>query len=344
MLKGRISMKILNAAIIGCGSIFANHAEAIAGLKASRLYAVCDVDRKKAEEAAHRFDCRFFTDYREMLKDNDIDVVHICTPHYLHAPMAIEAMHSGKHVLTEKPMSITVEDALEMNRVSCETGKTLGVCFQNRYNATSQRIKEVLQTGKAGKILGAKAIVTWNRSGKYYTESNWRGSLEREGGGVLINQAIHTLDLMQWFIGEMDGLKAHVDTRLLKGIIEVEDTADATITFKNGSNGIFFATNNYVADSPIELEIICEKAVIKLQDKLIITYSDGTVEQVSETVKATGGKAYWGCSHKYLIRDFHEKLQEGKPFDLTGEQGIMAIKTLEAIYKSSETGSYIKLA
>jgi predicted dehydrogenase len=99
-----------------------------------------------------------------------------------------------------------------------------------------------------------------------------------------------------------------------------------------------------VADSPIELEIICEKAAIKLLDKLVITYSDGTVEQVDEMDKATGEKAYWGCSHKYLIKDFHEKLQEGKPFKLTGEQGITTIKMIEAIYKSSETGNYVKLS
>lgn len=337
-------MKILNTAIIGCGNIFAVHAAAVAGLKGSRLYAVCDVDRKKAEEAAHQFDCRFFTDYRELLMDKNIDVVHLCTPHYLHAPMAIEAMRRGKHVLTEKPMSISAADALIMNRISQETGKTLGVCFQNRYNDTSLRIREVLQSGKAGRILGSKAIVTWNRQGEYYTESNWRGSLEKEGGGVLINQSIHTLDLVQWFMGEIDGLKAHVDTRLLKGIIEVEDTADATITFKNGSSCIFYATNNYAVNSPIELEIICEKAVIKLVDKLVITYSDGTIEQVCETDRATGEKGYWGCSHKYLIRDFYEKLLEGKEFELTGEQGITAIKMVEAINRSSETGSYIKLA
>lgn len=333
-------MKILNTAIIGCGSIYGIHAEAIVSLRTSRLYAVCDIDRKKAEEAAHRYDCSFFTDYREMLEDKNIDVVHICTPHYLHAAMAIEAMKRGKHVLTEKPMAISVAEAAEMNRVSLETGMTLGVCFQNRYNATSLRIKEVLQSGKAGRILGARAIVTWNRKEKYYTESNWRGKREKEGGGVLINQSIHTLDLMQWFMGEVDCLKAHVDTRLLKGVIDVEDTADATISFKDGSNLLFYATNNYAADAPIEIELICEKAVIKLYNKLIIIYSDESAEEVEETDKATGEKSYWGCSHKYLIQDFHSCLLEGRTFGLTGEQGISVIKIIDSINRSSGTNSY----
>lgn len=337
------NMKILNTAIIGCGSIYEKHAEAIAELSTSRVCAVCDIDGKRAEDAAHLYGCSFFTDYRVMLEDNNIDVVHICTPHYLHAAMAIDAMKSGRHVLTEKPMAISVADALEMNRVSKETGRTLGVCFQNRYNTTSLKIREVLQSGKAGRLLGAKAIVTWNRMGKYYTESDWHGKREKEGGGVLINQAIHTLDLMQWFMGEADCLKAHVDTRLMSSVIDVEDTADATITFRNGSNLLFYATNNYSANSPIQIEIICEKAVIRLEDKLMIKYSDETMEEMQETVKATGEKAYWGSSHKCLIQDFHNSLLEGRTFSLTGEQGIAAIKIIDAIYKSSDTGCYVKL-
>ena len=337
-------MKILNTAIIGCGSISGNHAGAIAGLGTSRLYAVCDTDGKKAVDAVHKYDCNCFTDYRLMLEDKNIDVVHICTPHYLHAVMAIDAMKSGKHVLTEKPMAVSVAEALEMNRVSKETGMTLGVCFQNRYNATSLRIREVLQSGKAGRLLGAKAIVTWNRKGKYYTESDWRGKRETEGGGVLINQAIHTLDLMQWFMGDIDGIQAHVDTRLLKEIIDVEDTADATISFVNGSSLLFFASNNYVTDAPIEIEIICEKAVMRLQEKLTIKYSDGTVEEVHENDKATGEKAYWGRSHQRLIRDFHNSLFEGRTFDLTGEQGITAIKIIDAIYRSSKAKIQVPLS
>jgi predicted dehydrogenase len=332
-------MKVLNTAIIGCGAISGTHAEAVAGLKSSRLYAVCDVDHRKAGDAAHRYDCALFTDYGELLKDKKIDVVHICTPHYLHARMAIEAMKSGKHVLTEKPMSITAAEALKMNEISRETGMTLGVCFQNRYNATSLRIGEVLKSGKAGRILGAKAMVTWKREAEYYMGSSWRGKWETEGGGVLINQAIHTLDLMQWFMGEVNSVRAHTDTRLLEGIIEVEDTADATITFKSGSSLLFYATNNYAANSPVEIEILCEKAVIRLSDRLVIRYSDGTSEETEEIDRATGEKAYWGSSHKSLIRDFHQCIQEGKPFGLDGRQGITAIRIIDAINRSSRAGT-----
>lgn len=331
--------KALNAAIIGCGTIYKNHAEAVTALDNVRLYAVCDIDAQKAQQASAQYGCSFYTDYHELLRDENIDVVHICTPHYLHATMAIEAMKNGIHVLTEKPIATSVEDALSMVTAAQETGMSLGVCFQNRYNATSQRIKEILHPDISGAILGAKALVTWHRDEKYYSESSWRGSLEKEGGGVLINQSIHTIDLIQWFMGRMTAVKAHVDTRLLQGIIEVEDTADATFLFENGSSCVFYATNNYAANSPIEIEIVCERAVITLRDKLIISYADGKTEVVEENDKATGSKAYWGCSHEALIRDFYDALQLNRPFAVDGLEGIKAIEIIKAIYKSSESRS-----
>lgn len=191
-------MKKLNSAIIGCGSIHTVHAEALVSSAHANLYAVCDIDEARASNSAEKYNCRAFSDYHEMLNDSNIDVVHICTPHYLHAPMAIAAMKSGKHVLCEKPIATSTGDAEEMIRVSRETGKKLGICFQNRYNTTSQKIKDTLVSGKAGKILGAKAFVTWHRDKSYYDSGEWRGTWEKEGGGVLImgdgdNYSIHGL-------------------------------------------------------------------------------------------------------------------------------------------------------
>ncbi len=330
-------MNRLNAAIIGCGAIHGNHANPIISCPEANLVAVCDINEEKARAVAEKYNCRFYTDYKEMLDQADIDVVHICTPHYVHAPMAVDAMRKGKHVLTEKPMAMTPEEAREMIRVSEETERVLGVCFQNRYNATSVKIKELLESGKAGRILGAKAFVTWHRDEKYYTESGWRGTWETEGGGVLINQAIHTLDLLQWFLGDIESIHANVDTRLLKGVIAVEDTAEATIRYRNGASALFYATNCYPANSPVEIEIICENATIKLSDQLTIKYKDGETETVSEENPKTGEKSYWGSSHKYLIHDFYKKLSEGAPFGIDGKAGIKALEMIRAIYVSSNT-------
>jgi len=336
-------MSAYNAAIIGCGAIHTMHVNAIAKCANVKLAAVVDIDENLVKKVASDYKCDFYTDYKEVLKQNNIDVVHICTPHYLHAPMAIEAMRAGKHVFIEKPMAISVSDAQKMIKVQEETGKILGVCFQNRYNETSIKVKEVLDSGRLGKIIGGKAFVTWHRNQDYYARGGWRGTWEKEGGGVLINQAIHTLDLLQWFIGDVDRIKASVDTRLLKDFIEVEDTAEATVIFKNGATALFYATNCYPVDSPIEIELICEKAVIRLGKDLYIQYKDGESEKINNSDKATGQKAYWGSGHETIIREFYNTLDKGIDFDVDGKQGINAIRIIDAIYRSNKDKQYIYL-
>lgn len=332
----------LGAAVIGCGSIHKMHADAISGNPNAALISVTDIDEERAKAATAQYGCSFHTDFMEALEDERVNVVHICTPHYLHAYMAIKALEKGKHVLTEKPMSISSADALDMIGVSQKTGMKLGVCFQNRYNTTSLRIKELIDSGSVGAVIGAKAMVTWYRDEKYYTESGWRGTWEKEGGGVLINQAIHALDLLQWFLGDIDWLKSNVDTRLLKDVIEVEDTAEATIMFKSGAPALFYATNCYRLNSPVEIEIVCEKAVIKLAGDATVTYENGLVVHMEETDARTGGKAYWGCSHAVLINDFYEKIITGDKFDIDGAQGIKTIRMIEAFYESSRTGRRVE--
>ncbi|WP_246599587.1 Gfo/Idh/MocA family protein [Clostridium lacusfryxellense] len=275
-------MIILKAAIVGCGAIYTNHAEALTNNDNIELVCVCDINEEKAAKAADKYKCKYYTDYNQMLKTEKLDVVHICTPHYLHASMSIAAMRSGNHGLTEKPMAISISDAKAMIEVSKETGKRLGVCFQNRFNATSVRIKEAIESGEVGKVIRAKGFVTWHREAPYYTDSGWRGSWKTEGGWVLINQSIHTLDLLQWFLGDIHYIKGSVDTRLLQDVIEVEDTAEATIKFSNGASAIFYATNCYSTDSPVELEIICEKAVLRLTEDLTIKYKNGETEYTTD--------------------------------------------------------------
>lgn len=337
-----IVLKKLNAAVIGCGAISERHLEAIVKAGAE-IACVADIDERKAKKTAEKYKCRFYCDYHEMLKDSQVDVVHILTPHYLHAKMAIDSMKSGVQVLTEKPMATSIEDAEKMIDVSRETGRMLGVCFQNRYNPTSLKAKEIIESGKAGQILGAKAWVTWHRDETYYTQSDWRGSWEKEGGGVLINQAIHTLDLIQWFMGDLARLKGSYYTSLLENTIEVEDTADAVIQFKNGTTALFFASNCYPVNSPVSIEIVLSKAVIRLESVLTVTWNDGKTEHYSDEDLVSGDKFYWGVSHKRLIADFYNKILSGEKFELDGNEGIKALKMVKAIHRSSETNAWIDL-
>ena len=326
---------MLNCAIIGCGRIFSTHADAILKCADAKLYAVCDIDTQRAEKAAGKYQCRAFYDYRELLNDKRIDVVHICTPNYLHATMAIDAMQQGKHVFTEKPMAITVAEAEKMIKVSKETGKLLGICFQNRFNTTSIKVKELLSSGKAGRVLGGRAFMTWNRDREYYASDAWRGTWDQEGGGALINQAIHTLDLIQWFIGDVEKVTGSIHTRLLEGDIEVEDTAEATILFRDGTAVLFYASNNYCMDAPVSIEIVCENAVIRMDEELTIKYSNADIETIVDVDPTTGAKSYWGSSHKVLIEDFYRSIANGGKARIDGEEGIKALKMINAVYEDA---------
>lgn len=336
-------MQKTGVAVIGCGTISKIHFDSILNASNTELLFAVDIDEKRAKKAALKYGCSFHTDYLEVLKDPHVHVVHLCTPHYLHCQMALDAMENGKHVLTEKPMAISPEDAEKMISKSKETGCTLGVCFQNRYNATSIKIVEILQSGKVGHVLGAKASVTWNRDMNYYKADNWRGTWEMEGGGVLINQAIHTLDLLQLFTGNAISVRGSYFRSLLEKVIEVDDTVQAIIRFDNGVNALFQATNCYCVNSPISIEIVCSEAIIKLDDSLTIQYTSGKTEHFTDDNIITGEKSYWGYSHKLLIQDFYNCIQSSKSFSLDGNQGIKALRIVKAIHKSSDTGQWVTL-
>lgn len=326
-------MKALNAAIIGCGSIYENHAKAIAEYDGVNLHTFCDIKPERAANAVSKYGGKPASDFDKVICDKDIDVVHICTPHYLHAPMAIEALRHGKHVMLEKPVAMNSDEAEGVIKAADESDRHIGICFQNRYNDNSLIIKKLLDSGKAGTVLGARAFVTWCREGKYYTESDWRGKWSTEGGGVLINQAIHTIDLMQWFMGEIKSISGSTATRKLGNIIEVEDTAEAYIEFENGASGLFFASNCYAANAPVSIEIVCENAAIRLEDELTVKWKDGRTERYIEEKRKTGEKAYWGMGHAKLIYDFYDSIKEGRKFAITPREASTAVMIIDAIRK-----------
>ncbi len=323
-------------AIIGCGNIFGVHAEAVQKYKNAELKAVVDIKKEKAVKAAAKYDCSYFTDYQEMLKEKEIDVIHICTPHYLHAPMSIDSLKAGKHVLVEKPMAENLDNAQKMIEVkNRHPEQHLGIVFQNRYNTTSQKARQLIQKGELGKLKGIKGIVTWYRNDDYYLQDEWRGKWETEGGGVLINQAIHTLDLVQWLGGELEAVKGNFDTRVIESI-EVEDTADATLFFKDNKKGIFFASNCFSTNSPVEIEIHGEEGLLKLQNNnLILEKEDGSIDLRSEEGNDEF-KSYWGQGHESLITDFYNNIRENRQDYVTAEEGIKSIEIIHGIYESSK--------
>lgn len=332
--------KRLRAAIIGCGSIYTMHADAIAANENAELVAVCDIEPERAQNASKKYGGVVYTDYKEMLKNPDIDVVHITTPHYLHPQMAIDAVNAGKDVLCEKPAAIHLEDAYKMQAAAANTGKTIAICFQNRFNTTSEIMHSLISSGEAGKVLGSNATVIWNRNADYYNSGAWRGKWETEGGGILVNQSIHTLDLQAWLTGMPKELKATSFTSILEDIIEVEDTATAVFRYEDSAmRGVFFATNCSIYDAPVQLDIICENMKMRLDSCLTITRNDGNIE-ISEDLTLSGEKSYWGCGHAMLINNLFDCLIAGDKFAIDIVEATKSIALIDAIYHSSKSGKF----
>jgi len=335
-------MKKLRVGIIGCGNIFLMHAAPVAERENLELVAVCDIKEDRAKEKAQQFDCAYYLDYLEMLEKENLDVLHICLPHHLHAPVAIHAATRKIHVLTEKPMSISYEDAEKMVDTAKENDVALGVIFQNRYNPSSRLIKELLDNGTLGKIKGGKLSVTWDRSDAYYAQSDWKGTWDKEGGGVIIDQAIHTMDLMRWFVDdEIDYIDASISNRAHE-MIEVEDTAEGVIKYKNGVLTAFQTINYYTYDAPVTIELHCENGIVNMiAEKAIVKLNDGREfiadNNPNETFDYGGGfKGYWGVSHVKQIKNFYDALEGKCQIDITGEEAMKTQKMICGIYDSGK--------
>ncbi len=333
-MKEEIIMDKLRAAVVGCGNISSRHLETITENENCILSCVCDIVPEKADAKAVKYGVKAYYDFDEMLANDDFDVLHICTPHYLHHEMAIKAMNKGKHVLCEKPLAIYYDDAVKMCECAEKNDVYLGTCFQNRYNEASVYIKNLLSSGELGKIIGAKGIVTWDRDEEYYSD-DWHGTLDKEGGGVVINQSIHTLDLLQWLIdSDVIDVKGSVSQKRLMGKVETEDTADAVITFKNGTQALFYATLCYAANSPVFIEMLCQKGKVVMYDDLAII-KKGEDKQTVTFEHTKGDKGYWGSSHSRLIRDFYSSITCKEHFEVDGKSGIKAVKIVDSLYKDA---------
>jgi UDP-N-acetyl-2-amino-2-deoxyglucuronate dehydrogenase len=242
-------------AVVGCGDVSIVHFEAIEAIADAELVAVCYSDPATLTAAAARYRVPGFADHRQLVDAIAPDVVHICTPHDQHADLAVDCLRGGVGVLLEKPLAHTRAEGDRVVLAAAEYGAKIGICLQNRYNATAQAIHSALESGRLGAVLGGFGPVMWHRPAAYYQARPWRGRWPTSGGGVMINQAIHTLDLLQWFLGEVTQFQGGVSRRLLGGDREVEDTADLVLGHSSGARSVLFATAANVVDSPVTLEI-----------------------------------------------------------------------------------------
>jgi UDP-N-acetyl-2-amino-2-deoxyglucuronate dehydrogenase len=324
------------AAVIGCGTISVVHFEAIEAHPNSQLVAVCDTDPDTAAGASERYGVPAFASHTELLAALRPDVVHIATPHDQHVQPAIDCLAAGVNVIIEKPVAHTVAEAERLVAAAEQPGAPkIGVCFQNRYNVTSQAVAELLTSGKLGRVIGGSATVCWHRPPAYYQARPWRAEMARSGGGVLINQAIHSLDLLHWLLGEVTYVSGYAGRLAPDSVIGVEDTAQMVLDHTGGARSVFFATNANVTDSPVTLEIVTEAAELFIRRNLTVQYSDGRVEVVEERRAVSSGRAYWGVSHSLLIADFYARLADPEPFWISPREAMKSLNILTQVYAQS---------
>ena len=334
-------MDKLKVAVIGCGNISIMHLEAIAALEETELVAVCDIKPDRAEQTAERYDVNAYTDYKQMLECERLDAVHLCLPHYLHVPVAIDAFKAGINVLSEKPMSIKYEDALQAVEAAEQCGVKYGVIFQCRYNTPSMLVKQRVCDGSLGAVKCGITTLTWYRPDNYYDGSDWKGTWDKEGGGVVTDQAIHSLDLANWIIdSEPVEIQSSLHNRNHKCMI-VEDSAEGLIKYKNGALLSFYAMNNYLIDEPIEIRLLCENGKATFSyDKAVIEYNDGRVEKVNnmpqKIVSYSGGKDYWGTQHAVQIRQFYRSVMGLEELEISGREALKIQNIVCQIYNNSD--------
>lgn len=334
----------MKVAVIGCGSVSGMHFMALSKNPDTEIVAVADIKPERADKAAAEFGGKAYYDFDELIANEELDCIHICTPHYLHTPMAIKALDNGINVLTEKPCSVSAAEADALFEAQKRSGKQVGVCFQNRYNDCVQYVKEIIENGSMGKVKSVRAFVTWSRGEDYYSD-DWHGTLDKECGGVLINQSIHTVDLVHYFGGKCESLIAHTSNDHLQGIIEVEDTASILMKLENGVNAVFYATLAYAENSDVIIEVVFEKGRLRTEgEKLYCFDENNSLKEIElNSDKVFHGKHYWGSGHSALINDFYDCLKSGKPFEIDASEGGLAAKIVSACYESAKQNKIIEI-
>ncbi len=322
-------------AVIGCGDVSTVHFDAIAAIDGAELAAVCDNDPARRQAAAAAHGVPGYSDHVTMLNEVSVDVVHISTPHNQHAQPAIDALARGVNVIVEKPLADTLAEGQRLADAAAVSTARIGICFQNRYNATAQAMHELLASGQLGAVVGASGTVMWHRPPSYYENRPWRGTWAGGGGGLLMNQAIHTLDLLQWLMGEVRSVEGHVATRALGATIGVEDTAELVLEHANGARSVFFATLANPYNAPVSVDIVTERATLSLCGDLTVSHADGRVDVIPERRASSGGRDYWGISHRLLIADFYTQLGQTGPFWIDPAEAQKTLRIIKEVYGQS---------
>ena len=347
-----MDMKTYRFAIIGTGAIANIHAQAIQDIENAILVGAYNRTPEKATAFAQKWNCQSYPTLEELLTAN-IDVVCICTASGLHLSAALACIQANKHILVEKPLEITTERCEQIAQAAINQRVKVGVIFPSRFNSSSQQIKQALDAKRFGKTVMGSAYVKWSRDAAYYASAAWRGTWEFDGGGALMNQAIHSVDLLQWYMGPVKSVQA-ITANIRHKAIEVEDTAVAIIKFASGALGTIECTTATFPGSFKRIEIhgtqgtaILEEDTIKSWQFTDETDQDKQIQNQTNNQSSQGGFAnpmdiaYLG--HKRQMEDFLKAIENDATPLIDAAEGKKSVQIIEAIYKSAKTGMEVFL-
>jgi UDP-N-acetyl-2-amino-2-deoxyglucuronate dehydrogenase len=333
-------------ALVGCGRISRNHFDAIARIDGLELCAVCDSVPDRARAAGDEHGVEAFTNYAEMLKSADADVVIVCTPSGLHAAQGVAAARAGKHVITEKPMAITLEQADDLVKACDSQGVRLFVVKQNRLNPSIQLLKRAVDKGRFGRIYLANTTVRWNRPQEYYDSASWRGTWEFDGGAFM-NQASHYVDLIQWLVGPVESVLAKTATQARR--IEAEDSGVAVLKFRSGALGVIEVNVlTYPRNWEGSIAIIGEKGTAKIGGTAVNRIEHWSFAEYDDDDKLvdaaqTNPPSVYGFGHEAYYRNVLSVLRGDAEPETDGRAGRKSLELILGIYASAKTGRDVPL-
>ena len=333
-------------ALAGCGRISRNHFDAIAKIDGLELAAVCDIVSERATEAGKRFSVPAFESFDEMLASEQCDAVALCTPSGLHPKQGIVAARAGKHVICEKPMAISLQDADALVRECDAAGVQLFVVKQNRLNPAIQLLRRAIDRGRFGRIYLANTTVRWTRPQEYYDQAPWRGTWELDGGAIM-NQASHYVDLIQWLVGPVESVIAKTAT--LARRIEAEDTGIAVLKFRSGALGVIEVTMlTYPRNLEGSITILGEKGTVKVGGTAVNrveqwTFSDYDDDDKLVESAATNPPTVYGFGHEGYYRNVLAVLRGRARAETDGRAGRKSLELILGIYESAKTGREVPI-
>jgi len=340
--------------IVGCGKIYSTHADALLEIEGAQLAAVYDVDAQAACAASERYGVPA-TPSLESLFDA-VDAVIIGVPSGLHAGIGIQAAKAGKHVVVEKPIDVTLEAATKLVTACREAGVRQTTISQHRFSRDIRNLREAAQSGELGKLIQGDAYVKWYRTQLYYDSGDWRGTYALDGGGCLMNQGVHYVDMIQWVMGGVKSVQAMC--RTMTHNIEVEDVAYAMVEYKNGAIGLIHASTNCYPGLAERIEVHGQHGSVILEgDRVKLwqvdaaaaaegQYGGGVMMQPTPNLHLTGAKTtdtddtshQWNVQHRLQLEDFTKAVLDDRDPFITGEMSLEPLKVILAIYESSRNG------